>query len=167
MSRATVIEVEAVSPTQAKRLRDAALRGVADPEWASELGRMYLSGDLKSELYEAGRRWGRLVISYYKAIGASAPYPKGQNFERFEPSHPADPDSQEAKRELYHARAVIADMREAHAVLLGAGMLSERAVRVLCEEDCAPIGTLGRLAVARGLTWLASHWALLDEPLPR
>lgn len=160
LSRASQEDVAAVSPGVVKRLRDAALRGAADAEWGTELGRLFLTGTLPAELYEAGKRWGRLVTAYHKAIGASPPYAKPQTFERYESSADPDDGSAEGQKRLQHDRAIIEDMREAHAVLIGAGLLAERAVRAVCEANESAVGAVGSAALDRGLYWLASHWQL-------
>lgn len=170
LSRASMAAVDAVSPAEAARLRQAAAAGMRGPEWATEIGRLFLDGKIDAQLFEAGKRWGRLVEQYRKAIGAPKPYPRGQAFMRAEPSHESPdplPDTQagrDALERLVKARDdIIRDMRTAHGALMGAGMLAERAVRSTCEENEVPVGTLGHIALKDGLEWLALHWGITQQ----
>lgn len=160
LQRASAAEVGAVSPAEQKRLRTAALAGMRDPEWATELGRLYLGHDIEPYHYEAGKRWNRLVTAYHRAIGAKPPYPKGMTFDRRDPSPEPDADSPKGKARLATDKQIIEDMREAHAVLMGAGMLAEKAVRAICEENDASVGIYGVINLRRGLDWLSAHWGL-------
>ena len=63
-------EQEEISPALVRRLRDQALNSVKDPEWGTELGRMFLFGKIEAPLYAAGKRWAGLAANYYRAIGA-------------------------------------------------------------------------------------------------
>ena len=166
LSRASQAAVDAISPNEARRLRDAALIGLRAPEWATEIGRLYLEGKINHICFEAGKRWGRLVVAYHRAMGAKPPYPRSMTFDRVDPSPEPDADSPEGKRQAQNARAIIADMREAHAVLFGAGMLAERAVRNVCETNEIPVGVMGLANLRRGLEWLAEYWQL-TKPLKR
>jgi hypothetical protein len=164
LQRPTAAAIGAVSPAEARRLRDAALRGMRDAEWGTELGRLFLADEIESAEFEAGKRWGRLVAAYYQAIGAKPPHPKGMTFDRTDPSPEPDADSEPGQRRLKRDRAVIEDMREAHAVLIGAGLLAERAVRGICEASDTSPHLLGLHNLRRGLQWLARHWQLVHAP---
>lgn len=166
LSRSTEHAIDAVAPAVAKRLRDAAARGVADQEWGTELGRLFLDGKISPPEYEAGKRWGRLVSLWERAIGAPRPYP-GEGPIAFlgtvrSRSDGEDPPvgTPEGTRLLKDRRRVMAEMQEAHAVLSGAGMLAEAAVRTTCEVNEMPVGALGLESLKRGLAWLARHWGL-------
>ena len=76
LSRATMDAIDAVSPAAAKRLRDAALQKHADPLWGSEIGRLFLCHKLTAAQFEAAKRWQRLAVEYYLAIGAPPPHEK-------------------------------------------------------------------------------------------
>ena len=164
LQRATATAIEAASPTELRSLRDAALVGLRDPEWATELGRLFLSTEIAAPSYAAGKRWHDLVVAYHRAIGAKPPYPKAISFDRRDPSPEPDADSSAGQKRIEIERAIIEDMREAHAVLIGAGMLAERAVRAVCEENDASVGILGLDNLRRGLDWLALHWGLVNQP---
>ena len=58
------------SPTEISRLRDAALAGMKDPIWGTQLGILHLSGKLTSSQLAAGKRWGELARDYSAAVGA-------------------------------------------------------------------------------------------------
>src|SRR3990167_6065285 len=55
-------------PALIRRLRDAALRGLRDAEWGTELGMMYLQGELTEGQYAAGIRWAREAADYMSGI---------------------------------------------------------------------------------------------------
>ena len=153
--------MEPVAPAELVRLRDAVARGLRDPMWGTELGRLFLEGKLTAEEYEAGRRWGRLVTAYHKAAGIRAPYAKAMPIYRVEPSVEPDSESEEGQRRTRRDQDIIVDMQEAHAVLAsGAGILAERAVRSLCEANELPIGVVGLDSLRHGLRWLGHHWHL-------
>jgi hypothetical protein len=163
LQRPTADAIEAVSPAVVKRLRDAAVLGMRDAEWGTELGRLFLMGEIAGPDFTAGKRWGNLVVAYHLAIGAKPPYPKAMSFERRNPSPEPDAESDKAKQKLKTEIAIIDDMREAHAVLIGAGMLAERAVRAICEQNDASVGIFGIANLQRGLAWLALHWGLSQQ----
>jgi hypothetical protein len=167
LSRSSINAVDAVSPAEAVRLRNAAIAGMRAPEWATEIGRLFLEGKVTAAEFEAGKRWGRLVGKYQRAVGAPRPWPKGQAFDRSTPSSGDDeptPDTEAGRKALEALatarRDIIDDMRIAHAVLVGAGMLSERAVRSTCEANEVPVGAMGLGSLKEGLNWLALHWGL-------
>ncbi len=158
--------IEGVSPNEARRLRDAAARGVAAPEWGSELGRLFLAGSIDGAAYEAGKMWGRLINQWYRAIGACRPYPSQGpiaflgTVRALDDGEDPPVDSKEGKRILADRRKVIRRMQEAHAVLVGAGMLAEAAVRGVCEANECSSAIYGLDNLVRGLDWLAKHWGL-------
>lgn len=163
LSRASAAAVDAVSPAEAKRLMVAALAGVQAQEWGTEIGRLFLAAKVDQYEFEAGKRWGRLVVAYHQSIGARPPYPKAMIFNRVDPSPEPDPDSEAGKRRTKDAKNIIADMREAHGVLIGAGKLAEHAVRSVCESNESPVGVVGLENLQKGLNWLASHWGLVPQ----
>jgi hypothetical protein len=158
-------DIASHAPTAIKRLRDAALRGMADAEWGTELGRLFLEGRITAEHYAAGKKWGRTVVAYHQAIGAAPPYPKAVAFGDARGRSPdPDPASHEGKRLTARDKAIIQNMQEAHAVLIGAGILAERAVRSVCESNECPVGQVGLDALQRGLYWLGDFWGLTKKP---
>ena len=55
------------SPTEISRLRDAALAGMKDPIWGTQLGILHLSGKLTTSQLAAGKRWAELARDYSAA----------------------------------------------------------------------------------------------------
>lgn len=143
-------------PTQVKRLRDAALSGMRDPEWGTELGRLFLNNTITPAMYAAGKRWREWAETYQRAIGV---FPvRSVNAERGHGGSPVDPDSPVGKiiaqREADAAERFFA----AQAALVSAGV--ESPVRKCCEDNQMP-GDFGELmALRKGLLTLVSHWDL-------
>lgn len=165
LSRSLLQEIDALAPSAAKRLRDEAARRVGGEEYGTVIGHMFLAGELDEYRYEAGKRWARLMALYHKAVGAPPPSPKPQSLSQgFGKTLEPDPDSEEGREMTYRERTIIAAVREAHAVLMGAGMLAENAVRRACEMDEAPVGWTQVNALKEGLAWLSQHWGLTDSP---
>lgn len=158
MSRSTEAAINALPPAEVQRLLNAARDGLRDPMWGTELGRYLLDGEITKEEYEAGRRWGRLVTAYYEAIEAKPPHPKAAALFLADPGKEPDPESAEGQKRHREAIRVAADMKEAHAILLAAGIDAEKAVRQVCEVNELPALGAGPLRV--GLRWLSIHWGL-------
>src|SRR5690348_5768965 len=102
------------APAAIKRLREAALRQMADPQWGTELGRLNLEGAITDAMYAAGKRWAEYAAKYQGAIGV---FPV-RSVQPRSFAHPPDPDSDTgreiAKREAENAEKFFA----AHAVLV-------------------------------------------------
>lgn len=151
------------SPGEVRRLRDAAMTSMRDPEWGTQIGRLFLEGKLTADRFEAGKRWAAKVAAYHKAILAR-PNAPAIAIEGRGHSHPIDPGSEAGQLEAIKDLTAISEMEEAHAVLIGAGMLAEQAVRHTCEQDEAPVGTEGLNSLDIGLLWLSSYWGLTTAP---
>jgi len=150
------------SPTQVRRLRDAALRDVRHAEWGTELGRLFLAGDhdgINSEMYAAGIRWTKDAARWRASLGVfpvrSAALERGH-------AHPIDPDSPEGQEQAERDRRALERFLEAHAVLVAAGSGAERAVVALCEKDESPT-FVDRLCARAGLRALAQHYGLISS----
>lgn len=151
-----------LAPVTVRRLRDAALTGLRDPEWGTELGRLYLAGKLTSEAYAAGKRWRELAARYSRALCSPSPDPKAIAMER-SGSSVIDPDTPEGAREARrHVRAV-ASFIDAHVALKAAGRGSEVVVRGVCERDETIPGHQAMLALSQGLNALAGFWGLTNQ----
>lgn len=152
---------QGASPGEAKRLRDAALRGMAAPEWGTALGRLFLEDKIEAMHYEAGKKWLRTVEAWHEAIGAPPPRPPAQAFDagRGKDREP-DPDTEAGQRRAEQHRRAIRAMEAAQEALIGAGKLAEAMVKRVVETD-ADITLPNDLASLRhGLYWLAGHWGL-------
>lgn len=158
-------EQKETAPAQVRRLRDAALAGMADQEWGTELGRLFLSGKITPPMYAAGKKWAERASRYQAAINCPVGM-RSASAERVGFSSPADPDSDEGQEQVKRDVGAVLAFQEAHAVLLGAGLIAERAVRGLCERDEAMTGELHALALHRGLSWLAEYWGLTGGRRP-
>lgn len=156
-------ELREYPPAQVRRLRDAALAGMADPEWGTIPGRMFLAGKIDAAQYAAAKRWSERVAKYQQAINAPQPNPKALQFESGARGHDPDPASEEGRQRVAKDEAAIGQFNEAHAVLCGAGMISEAVVRNTCERDHWPVGQIEVEALNRGLLWLAEYWHLTNR----
>jgi len=145
-------------PILVKRLRDAALAGVAGEEWGSELGRLLLTGKIRPELYAAGRRWAACAVRYRAAL--LAPRPQAVRLGPRKAAAPPDPESIVGRAQAARDRAALADMRAARAALREAGVLAEQVVRSVCEDDRAPCGARESEALRRGLACLSRFWRM-------
>jgi hypothetical protein len=146
-------------PTEVRRLRDAALRGLRDAEWGTELGALFLEKKITGEMYGAGKWWADTAALYHSALDAPSPSPKALSVERGAQGSQPDTDSDEGRRRAAKDRQAVKDFREAHAVLRGGGLLAEWHVRALCEENIRPLGALEMEVTIRGLAWLA-QWRI-------
>ena len=153
---------EDTAPTEVRRLRDAALRGMRDPEWGTELGRLYLEGALTGAQYAAGKRWREEASDYRQAIGV---FPvRSAALQRGSHSHDVDPESEEGQKQATRDRNGAERFFAAHSYLASVGNLAETVVRRICEEDEAPCGFAEHQALRKGLTALANHYNLTREP---
>ena len=162
LSRAGREATGALAPAAVRRLRDAALAGMAAPEWGTELGLMYLRQEIEAALYEAGRRWSRLAAEVQRASGAPGHVGSGGNLERTYDRQP-DPETPAGQREAERDRTILADAKAALTALEGAGPAALRAVRQVCEENRPAIGPTDRAALLAGLEALALHWRLVPR----
>jgi hypothetical protein len=145
--------VDAHSPTEIKRLRDAALSGLRAPEWGSELGRLLLHGKLTPTQYEAGRRFAVLVREYHSTLGAPD-YPKASLNQNARSGHAEGPT--EAVR---HQQVILA-YDEVINALGGYGGRSFLVVKLVCDGD-ASVSTADALRkLTYGLDTLAAHWGI-------
>jgi hypothetical protein len=159
-SRAITRGTPQFAPTEVKRLRDAALAGMQNPAWGSELGRLLLAGRLEPELYAAGQHWAECATRYRQALDAPRPSPPPARFEPKSPAVAVDPASAAGQKQTAREVAAIGALREAHAALRAAGVQAERVVRRVCEYDEAVCGTSEFVALQRGLLALALLWGM-------
>lgn len=155
-------EPQLPAPSEVRRLRDAALTGMRDPTWGTEIGRLYLAGKVSSLGFAAGRRWAELASLYSQALCSPSPDPKAVCLDRMG-GESIDPDSHEGRREARrHVRAV-ASFIDAHAALKSTSAAAERFVRHVCERDQMLVGHESLMALVNGLTALAGFWGLTEQ----
>ncbi len=150
------------SPSEVRRLRDAALSGMRDPLWGTELGRLYLVGKITTPMYAAGKRWSELSVKYSQALCSPSPDPKAVCFDRSGGESP-DPDSYEGRKEARRHERAVASYIDAHAALKTASVTAERIVRSMCERNEMLVGHASLLALLTGLSTLAGFWGLTDS----
>jgi hypothetical protein len=155
--------VKEFAPAQVKRLRDAALANMANPEWGTALGRLFLTNEIDGACYEAGKRWAERASRYHLAIGGPPPLCAAPIEARSKSSSP-DPDSLGGQNIVRRDAAAISSFLAAHSVLIAAGADAERGVRALCERDENPVGRENLEATKKGLLWLAQFWNLTSQP---
>ncbi len=142
-------------PTQVKRLRDAAMAGLRDPEWGTELGRLYLEGTITASMYAAGKDWREKAAKYVKSLGH---FPVRTILpESHRGSLPPDPDTAEGQKQARREADAMERFFEAHHVLISAGKLAEATVRALCEHNEGPCGMAELIALRNGLSALAER----------
>jgi len=133
------------APAKLRRLYLAALNEMADARWATELGRLYRSGQITEVQFLAGERWGEVVHRYRQAI--NAPVLKSPSYERRSPAA--------------QIGALLIEEHAINAMMHAAMVLHGRAlsvVRAVCEQDeCATYELPDLIA---GLDALAEHWGL-------
>lgn len=142
-------------PTQVKRLRDAAMAGLRDPEWGTELGRLYLEGTITATMYAAGKEWREKAAKYVDTLGhfpVRTILAEGRGG-----SLPPDPDTEEGRKRARREAGAMERFFEAHHVLLSAGKLAEATVRRLCEHNEGPCGMAELIALRNGLSALAER----------
>lgn len=143
------------APAVVYRLREASMRDMAAPEWATELGRLYLTERITHGEYAAGRRFAELNAAYRQSIGA-VPARSGA-LELGIRSEPPDPDSEAGEKLAKRERSIAERYTAAHRVLADAGLEVESAVMRLCVDNEAMIGgDIGRAKM--GLSILEHHW---------
>ena len=148
-------------PTMVRRLRDAAMRGLRDQEWGTELGRLFLEKAITEEMYAAGRKWGEEAEKYRESIGTYMV--KTAAMQRGSIGHDADPDSDEGRVQARRERDGMERFFASHAALMAAGTQAESAVRRLCEEGLSLAGMMEFQAARSGLLALATHYGLTIE----
>lgn len=159
-SRAAADAMQFSTPVQVKRLRDAALLGMADEHWGWEIGRLFLQGKIAADQFEAGKRWRRLVWAWRQAWGIPPSTTKTLSLFAEPKSPSADPDSERGKAQVERARALHEELRIAHGALEAFGHETVKSVRYIVEDDCVPIGQEDFERLDRGLRILSSYWGL-------
>jgi hypothetical protein len=147
------------SPAESRRLRDAALTGMRQAEWGTQLGRLFLAHKITSEHYQAGQRWSERAGLYRQALDCPAADPRAMDFDK-RGGEPIDPDSEQGKREVKRHIRAAASFVDTHAALLECGSRVVATVRSVCERDEAPVGHQGLLDLSTGLQRIAEFLGL-------
>jgi hypothetical protein len=155
-------EAQLPPPSEVRRLRDAALSGMRDPTWGTELGRLYLVGKITASMYAAGKKWGEFSTMYSQALLSPCPDPKAICLDRAGGESP-DPDSYEGRREARRHQRAVTSFIDARAALNTDSAGSERVVRSICERDQMVIGHENLILLNRGLKVLVEFWGLTDS----
>ena len=143
------------SPTEISRLRDAALAGMKDPIWGTQLGILHLSGKLTNSQLAAGKRWAELARDYSTAQQSPKP-PRSVALEASGGSA-VDPDSAKGVKEARRHSQIIHGYLAALETLTRTSALARAAVVLVCEQDAHP--TLPELvALKSGLDALTAFW---------
>lgn len=151
------MKLEACSPGEAKRLRDAALNGMREKEWGTELGRLFLTGRVTASQFSVGGWFTELSANCRRAIDAPKDCSDRSAFVEKDGGHPPDPYSDKGLIQATKDREAVKTFMEAHAALIGAGMLAERAVRLVCEDNQMIVGHAQLLHLCTGLDWLIEY----------
>jgi len=157
IARSDSASSELMPPTELRRLLDAAKVGIRDPMWATEAGRLHLTGKISALQFTAAKKWAQIIANY--SIACQSPRPP--TTVSFDPSggQSADPDSEAGTREARrHERASAAYLDGRNALRL-AGAAAESAIDSVCIRDQAPVGLAELNALRTGLQSLASHWS--------
>ena len=163
-SRAEAAAEDAPPPVSAKRLRDAAIARMADPEWGTELGRLWLAGKITAAEYQAGKRWWNVREAYLLAIGSPPAYPSSVMSSALGGMGSAAGDdppitTREGRRLKEKRERAIAEYDRATAAI-GTGVDMLAAFRLTMEHEQAPIGAVGLSNLAWCLERLAQHWRI-------
>jgi hypothetical protein len=148
---------EIMSPTESRRLMDAAKSGLKDKVWGTPLGWLHVSGKLNSTQFAAGLRWSELVADYAKAMQG----PKPPQSARLAPEGgtPVDPDSPTGLREARRHSQIVHQYLGAISVLKHASGHVRNAVREVCELRQMPTGEDQLRALGTGLNVLTVWWS--------
>ena len=153
---------ELLSPTEIRRLIEAASAGLRDSTWSSQLGRLHLANKITSAQFAAGKRWATLVADY--AVACQCPHPPRSA--QLDPigGMPADPDSATGVREARRHERATANYLDGRRTLRLAGSEAERVVDSVCVQDQAPAGFHELEALRTGLQSLSSWWLARRKP---
>lgn len=150
ISRAVLKTIDGPSPTAIKRLREAALRNMAAPEYSDELGRLVLTGKITDVQYAAGRKWARLREELVATLGLPPISP------RLIRAYGVAAWNQKSDR---RERALLAILTAASQAL-GFNVAAEGMVVATCEHDRPAVTANDLKNLQIGLDELASHWHL-------
>lgn len=151
-------EESGASPSQIRRLRDAALAGMADPQWGSMAGIFYLSRKIDEVEYETAKRFGDLHSQYISVIGGPRP-PRSASIERASPVGSLDVDTELGEEEAQRHILIMNKYHDAHTILHGVGPSAEADIIRFCSiPGESPAGHEAMIRVRFGLRALSVFW---------
>ncbi len=156
-----VQRVQQLGAGEIRRLRDAAMSGLRDPMWGTELGRLHLTGKITTVQFAAGRQWCEYAARYQQALCCPSPDPKAVAWESLK-SEGADPDSPEGRKEARRHVRSVASYQDAHVALKSSLGVSVRILQQVCERDEMLTGHMELQSLICGLDALAGFWGLTD-----
>lgn len=151
-------EEQSASPASIRRLRDAALMGMADPAWGSVAGLFYLSKKIDEVEYQTAKRFGDLHSQYIGVIGGPK-QPKTSTGQIMSSSADVDVDSAAGDEQAKRHIAIMTKYNDAHTALLVISSAAEAdLIRFCAMPGEAPVGHEGVIRVKNGLKALAELW---------
>ena len=148
---------ELMSPTEFKRLVDAAGDGLKDAVWGTPLGRLLNDRKITSTQFAAGVRWATLAHDY-SAATQSPKAPRSANLDPAGGQSP-DPDSDRGRREAQRHTHTKHQYLAALAVLQHTGDSARRAMVDVCELGQMPAGHWALASLRLGLDVLSVFWS--------
>ena len=153
-----------ISPITIKRLMMAAAARMADAEWATVMGRYFLTGQISSEQYEAAKKFGALSESYDRMM--QGPKPPAQVTGERIISAQIDPFSEAGEAEVERHKMVSETVDKLRMVIGSRGTFEDM------RRMCAGIGELPDnyaqfLMVKAALGNLVVFWKIDSRQKPR
>jgi hypothetical protein len=151
------LPVDLASPLEVRRLMDAALRGVRDASFGTEIGRLSLTGKLTSAEVAIAKRWAELVNAYSAAMRG----PKGPSTVEMDAGggQPSDPDSDVGRKEASKHTRAVTNWIEGRDALRKCGRGVENVVEDVVVHDRARTGFDELVALRAGLHALSTEWS--------
>ena len=151
-------EEQPPSPAAIRRLRSAALAGMADQQWGTMAGLFFLNKKIDEVEYETAKRFGDLHSRYVAVIGGPRP-PKTSTGERPARAAQIDVDTEQGGIEAERHIAILTSYNDAHGVLLGLGPAIEAdLIRFCAVPGESPAGHAALMGIRDGLRALAGLW---------
>lgn len=134
----------------ARRARDAALSGMADPLWATPIGQMFMREDITQTQFDAASKYARLRAAADRAIGLPTRIPPALDlsFKRGGHGDLVERESDDV---------IIQTCYDAESAI---GTASLPVVKRVVIYDQWPAGYQERQALFVGLDSLSRHWGL-------
>jgi len=144
------------SPTEVRRMIDAARQGFRDPVWGSMLGVLHARGKITDAQFAAGWRWTVLASDYSLACLA----PRQPRSANLNPAggQPPDPDSAQGLKEAQRHTHTKHQYLAARAALNASGAPARLAVAEVCENNLMVDGVQQLADLNRGLSALSAFW---------